>query len=135
MKPTVLSMASLLILFLLLVETPQGIRFEEESLAVFHKIIYKESFKGEGGEAKVVCKEDEACSGRIRKLMMTKAMATSKKEENSEKGVDHHSMDKNTDKNKKPEDFHVQPPESYSDVLDIVGMDYSPARRKSPIHN
>lgn len=26
-------------------------------------------------------------------------------------------------------------PERYPDVLDIAGMDYSPARRKSPIHN
>ena len=26
-------------------------------------------------------------------------------------------------------------PKHYPDVLDIAGMDYSPARRKSPIHN
>lgn len=26
-------------------------------------------------------------------------------------------------------------PKHYPDVLDIAGMDYSPARKKSPIHN
>lgn len=26
-------------------------------------------------------------------------------------------------------------PEGYPDIIDIAGMDYSPARRKPPIHN
>ncbi|KAK1400072.1 hypothetical protein POM88_009935 [Heracleum sosnowskyi] len=44
--------------------------------------------------------------------------------------------------NGKPENFSVSSPvqpeaplKHYPDVLDIAGMDYSPARRKSPIHN
>lgn len=32
-------------------------------------------------------------------------------------------------------EHHEAAPDRYPDVLDIAGMDYSPARRKSPIHN
>lgn len=40
-----------------------------------------------------------------------------------------------TDKSKRLEDVHAEPPETYPDILDIAGMDYSSATRKSPIHN
>ncbi|THU46755.1 hypothetical protein C4D60_Mb09t08230 [Musa balbisiana] len=60
-------------------------------------------------------------AGKSRKLM-TDAMATSKNDTGSQ------------------DDLHKAPPvsrqpQAYPDVVDIAGMDYSPANRKPPIHN
>ncbi|URE41646.1 hypothetical protein MUK42_06687 [Musa troglodytarum] len=60
-------------------------------------------------------------AGKSRKLM-TDAMATSKNDIGSQ------------------DDLHKAPPvsrqpQTYPDVVDIAGMDYSPANRKPPIHN
>ncbi|XP_051114191.1 uncharacterized protein LOC127239878 [Andrographis paniculata] len=33
------------------------------------------------------------------------------------------------------ENISVEPESEHTDVLDIAGMDYSPARRKPPVHN
>ncbi|KAG1327828.1 putative Peptidase B [Cocos nucifera] len=79
---------------------------------------------------------------RSRKLM-NKNMATVKKERSEETVFDsaqshHHS--KEAIHGSSGEDLHVEPPfskqpQTYPDTLDIAGMDYSPAKRKPPIHN
>jgi len=66
--------------------------------------------------------------------IFTVSYAHPQSERSSKQEVGHHST-KEIAKSKRPEDFHVEPPETYPDILDIAGMDYSPAKRKPPIHN
>ncbi|THU51894.1 hypothetical protein C4D60_Mb06t35870 [Musa balbisiana] len=83
-----------------------------------------------------------AVAGKSRKLM-TNAMATSKSGKSNDVGADSaqnnqkHSKD---EADRSQDDTHTAPPASkrpptYPDILDIAGMDYSPAKRKPPIHN
>ncbi|KAJ6795042.1 uncharacterized protein M6B38_350865 [Iris pallida] len=138
MKPPK-SMVSLIFL-LVVVGTSQGIRFEEELIAAFRRIAHKESFIG-GGEAAAggaPCRDDGLCSsGRSRELR-EKALAMA-----NSKITDHWSKEKDVDRNSKSEaekrkgqeKKEHEEEQASPDVLDISGMDYSPARRKPPIHN
>ncbi|XP_073106879.1 uncharacterized protein [Elaeis guineensis] len=142
MKP-VIPVVSLLLL-LLLATTTQGIRLDEETLAAFHNNIHEKA-SSMGGVSKVAgvapCGINGHCSGRSRKLM-NKNMATVKNERSEESVFDaaqsHHPSKEVIDSS--GEDLHVEPPfskhpQTYPDTLDIAGMDYSPAKRKPPIHN
>ncbi|XP_077216907.1 uncharacterized protein LOC143851386 [Tasmannia lanceolata] len=139
---TFMSLVLLLLLFLLV--TVQGIRLEPASIFTKNHKFYKEersSIEGNGNIGEVVICEDGNCSGRNRKLM-DKASSTS---ENANREVEATPKNHSGDKfDRKQENFSVKSatsehrqhtPERYPDIIDIAGMDYSPARRKPPIHN
>ncbi|XP_065022342.1 uncharacterized protein LOC103997386 [Musa acuminata AAA Group] len=119
MKPIV-SVMFLLFLVLLAANRTTGIRLlEEESVASLRNQLHEEKSLMKEGALLRGCHGD--CSGKTRKLM-TDAMATSKNDTGSQ------------------DDLHKAPPvsrqpQTYPDVVDIAGMDYSPANRKPPIHN
>ncbi|PKU66565.1 uncharacterized protein LOC110111693 [Dendrobium catenatum] len=132
MRPA-MSLVNLLLLFLLFNDTAEGIRLEQHSLVSIHRISTQEAYLRGGArssEEEVLCREGETCSGwNNRKMMMIKtreATASSPKSEGVKeiKGNSDQSPDKESTS-----------PESYPDILDIAGMDYSPAKKKSPIHN
>ncbi|MCD9640046.1 hypothetical protein HAX54_025060 [Datura stramonium] len=105
---------------------------------------------GGSGEVNILCKYGHcSSSGRNRKLM-TKTTSTSspitttstkniKNEENKAHDttiVKGQSSSENFSVNSSPETGHWKTSsEHHPDVLDLAGMDYSPAKRKPPIHN
>ncbi|XP_038973087.1 uncharacterized protein LOC120105069 [Phoenix dactylifera] len=143
MKP-VTPVVSLLLL-LLLATTTQGIRLDEESLAALYNNIHEKE-SSMGGESIVAgvspCGINGHCSGRSRKLM-NKTMTTVKNERSEETVFDapqNHHHSKLEAIGSSGENLPVEPPvskqpQTYPDILDIAGMDYSPAKRKPPIHN
>ncbi|XP_020578613.1 uncharacterized protein LOC110023499 [Phalaenopsis equestris] len=119
MRPA-MSVVSLLLLFLL-VNTTKGIRLMQHSSESIQR---EADVRGSLEEEAEVCREGEACPGwNNRKVLMIKgreAMASTQ-EITSMKVI---------------KDSAAQTsPESYPDIYDIAGMDYSPAKKKSPIHN
>ncbi|KAK4369887.1 hypothetical protein RND71_009362 [Anisodus tanguticus] len=111
----------------------------------------KERSDGGSGEVNILCKDDHCSSGRNRKLM-TKTTSTSSpitttstKNIKNEGNKAHHDntilkgqsgTSENFSVNSSPENGHRKTSsEHYPDVLDLAGMDYSPAKRKPPIHN
>ncbi|CAL9135389.1 unnamed protein product [Musa textilis] len=125
MKP-IMSVMFLLFLVLLAANRTAGIRsLEEESVASLRNQVHEEKSlmkEGSGVRGALLrgCYGD--CSGRKSRKLMTDAMATSKNDIGSQ------------------DDLHKAPPvsrqpQTYPDVVDIAGMDYSPANRKPPIHN
>ncbi|CAL9166526.1 unnamed protein product [Musa hybrid cultivar] len=120
MKPVV-SVMFLLFLVLLAANRTTGIRLlEEESVASLRNQLHEEKSLMKEGALLRGCHGD--CSGRKTRNLMTDAMATSKNDTGSQ------------------DDLHKAPPvsrqpQTYPDVVDIAGMDYSPANRKPPIHN
>ncbi|XP_039120696.1 uncharacterized protein LOC120257186 [Dioscorea cayenensis subsp. rotundata] len=106
MHPSIPLIISFLSL-LLFINISQGIRLEEHSLKSFYM------------KSKVV-----SFSGGERKLMQTKS---------SEDHSEVKSMEVHVEKQIK-EHGHL-PTKTYTDELDIAEMDYSPAKRKPPIHN
>ncbi|XP_038971988.1 uncharacterized protein LOC120104616 [Phoenix dactylifera] len=131
-----------LLLLLLLATTTQGIRLDEESLAAFHNNIH-EKRSSMGGVNKVGVAPsgiNGRSSGRSRKLMK-KRMVALKNERSKETVFDaaqsHHNS-KEDFGGSTGEHVHVEPPavsRSDPDILEIAGMDYSPAKREPPIHN
>ncbi|XXG52018.1 hypothetical protein AAC387_Pa03g0446 [Persea americana] len=138
--------------FILLLSTTQGIRFQPESLSQSHQQIQQERSSIEGSAiGEVVICNDGHCSGRSRKLM---TMAKSNTESAKNKGVEVQATTNNTSSKVEStsEKLDIEPPisehqkspvlehrqsadEHYPDIIDIAGMDYSPAKRKPPIHN
>ncbi|XP_058113188.1 uncharacterized protein LOC131256163 [Magnolia sinica] len=142
------SMALVPLLLLLLIVTAQGIRLEPLSTLSSHRKIHEEKesrlVEESGGVGEVNLCKDGQCSGRSRKLM-TNTRSTSKTSENEGMEIGatpgHHSS---KEVNGNQENFSVKSTVSehrlsttkhYPDIIDIAGMDYSPARRKPPIHN
>uniref|UniRef100_A0A1D1YNQ0 Peptidase B n=1 Tax=Anthurium amnicola TaxID=1678845 RepID=A0A1D1YNQ0_9ARAE len=134
------------LLLLLLFTTVQGIRLKGEPLGAFQgKLQEEKSSAPTVGESPVagthLCSEGGRCSGRSRKLI-TEATPGHKSSTRSEgmgyKGSQRlHPMEEVAG-------FHASPtasehrqsaPETYHDIIDISGMDYSPASKKPPIHN
>lgn len=66
---------------------------------------------------------------RSRKLMII----LRKEEEDDEK--DRYRYDLKGEKKQEHSTDHGHDHQTYPDLLDIAGMDYSPAKRKPPIHN
>ncbi|CAL5374283.1 hypothetical protein CsSME_00007890 [Camellia sinensis var. sinensis] len=138
-----------LLLFSILISDVQAIRLNKGFLPVGHDQIHV------GVEVAIHCK-DENCSGNIRKLVSkansnptttNTATTISKNDKNGGTKAGSISTGKlNTNGlSEKEESFSVKSspvsehreasPEHYPDILDIAGMDYSPAKRKPPIHN
>ncbi|KAF6147653.1 hypothetical protein GIB67_031644 [Kingdonia uniflora] len=114
----------------------QGIRLKQEFMSTEAEV------SDESGVGMVVLCQDGCCSGRSRKLL-TQNIPSSTARKEGEK-VDHTSSNK-AELKVKEEELSVKPtpvskhrepvPERYPDIIDIAGMDYSPAKRKPPIHN
>ncbi|KAG4959774.1 hypothetical protein AAZX31_13G149400 [Glycine max] len=140
MKPSFV--VSLLLLSLLLAKT-QGIRLGKVSSAVQQQkqhdgesTLLKRS--STDTEEASLCK-DNACTGNIknRKLVNTPvstAQSLSKNVEESkvDPSVNGNTRNVNTLSTSKHKDV---PEEHYHDLVEITEMDYSPAKRKPPIHN
>ncbi|XP_062159942.1 uncharacterized protein LOC133867238 [Alnus glutinosa] len=126
---------SLLLLCLLLSEA-QGIRLDK----MFMSSLGQQKQQEADGNALItksidLCK-DGHCSGKNRKLINTASTTTtttttttSKNEKNEEK--------ENFSVNGKPTSEHHEIGHDHfpADITDITEMDYSPAKRKPPIHN
>ncbi|KAK7265162.1 hypothetical protein RJT34_32778 [Clitoria ternatea] len=151
MRPSFL--VSLLILSLLLAKI-QGIRLGKVSLEVQQQKQHGEEStlkrsNTDDAEEAVACK-DEQCTGNIknRKLVTTSVSTTQslsknvkKEEHKAQPSVNGNSRNVNGEENEvkvntlstsKHKDL---PEEHYPDLVEIAEMDYSPARRKPPIHN
>ncbi|KAJ8484899.1 hypothetical protein OPV22_017384 [Ensete ventricosum] len=147
MKPAVSVTFLLFLVLLLSASRSQGTRvLEEESLAPLHRQGHEKesSMKEESGVPGELLPRGSHgdLSGKMRKLMAN-AMATSESGKSNDVGADSaqnnqkHSKD---EADRSQDDIHTAPPASkrpptYPDILDIAGMDYSPAKRKPPIHN
>ncbi|TKY54762.1 hypothetical protein E2542_SST19174 [Spatholobus suberectus] len=146
MKPSFV--VSLLILSLLLAKA-QGIRLGKVSLAVQQQKQHDEENtllkrNNTAAEEAVLCKGNECtAAGKIknRKLVTTSVSTTQSLSENvkNEENKAHPSVNGNTrnvntlsTSNSKHKDV---PEEHYRDLVEIAEMDYSPAKRKPPIHN
>ncbi|KAK4431807.1 hypothetical protein Salat_0942800 [Sesamum alatum] len=143
-----------LLLLSVLVPQAQGVRLrmDRSSLDKQQKIyeILQRRRSVDGVEEGILCK-GKHCSGRIRKLIMAPyyTTPTTAKNDNNEEDRKAHTKtedplankkiakkDKNLSQNSSSVIEQRQPdPETYPDILDIAGMDYSQAKRKPPIHN
>ncbi|XP_058725804.1 uncharacterized protein LOC131597107 [Vicia villosa] len=130
-------LVSLMLLFLFLTKA-QGIRLDKGSLAAHQnkhdeeRNLLKRNNSNDTDEETVVCK-DEHCTGKIknRKLFTSSASALH--------AISKNVTTKGNDKAKgKVQEFKLnkqQEEDVHEDLMDITDMDYSPARRKTPIHN
>ncbi|KAI3701533.1 hypothetical protein L6452_26692 [Arctium lappa] len=150
MKPSFMLILLLLSMFLY---QPQGIRLENLSLSASNhqKFIPKSSSSINGDEGLAMATDQVSPAGINRKLMTKTIGSTSTPTNNKNYKIDHDlkSEVKFTRGQLENEVFFsttVAPEnpkrknkqvvsEEYSDVIDITGMDYSPAKRKPPIHN
>ncbi|XP_057968307.1 uncharacterized protein LOC131157888 [Malania oleifera] len=152
MRPS--SLVSLLVLSLVL-SGAQGIRLEKGLVSAGHQKIHEKTtavtktINTDTAEGFIPCKE-EHCSGKNRKLEAktpSTTINTSKNAKNGDTKVDHR-LSKGKSSNEhggKEESFSVKSspvsehreatPGHYPDIIDIAGMDYTPARKKPPIHN
>ncbi|KAM7508294.1 hypothetical protein LguiA_018747 [Lonicera macranthoides] len=130
----------------------QGIRLEKSSSLTRHDKIQESGDltikrSNGGGVGEVTLCRDGQCSGQNRKLMTkttsttTTTTTTSKNDQKTEgnksssEGVDG-EVEKKLYVRSPPVSSHSKAsPEHSPDILDIAGMDYSPAKRKPPIHN
>ncbi|XP_009774918.1 uncharacterized protein LOC107795902 isoform X1 [Nicotiana tabacum] len=152
----------LLLLLSTLVYESQGRHLKKGNLSSSkNPILQQENVlkeRSEGGTGEVILCKDGHCSssGRNRKLM-TKTTSTSSPTTTSTKNIKNNEGNKgdhtvlkgqssserviggkeeNFSVNSSPETGHRKTSsEHYPDVLDLAGMDYSPAKRKPPIHN
>ncbi|KAL4654239.1 hypothetical protein ACB092_01G363800 [Castanea dentata] len=149
---------SLLLLSLLLSEV-QGIRLDKSFMSSVgkHKVHEENSaltkIHDSAVQEVILCK-DGHCSGKNRKLITTTTTSTtsttttSKNEKNGENKADANSKGKSgsgelgeqenfmvkgrpTSEVSQSHDHHEQ----FPDIIDLAEMDYSPAKRKPPIHN
>ncbi|XP_010244867.1 PREDICTED: uncharacterized protein LOC104588576 [Nelumbo nucifera] len=151
--------ALLVSLLLLLFVGAQGIRLEQGLKSVIQKKSQEEMESrlieaSSGGLGEVVLCRDGHCSGRSRKLM-TQTLSTStsttttsksvkknggteidpKSKNHSNKGFGGNEENFSVKSSPLPAEHGGATPEHYPDIIDIAGMDYSPAGRKPPIHN
>ncbi|KAL2482754.1 uncharacterized protein Fot_44198 [Forsythia ovata] len=134
----------------------QGIRLTRESVSTrhHHNIPETASNRRNNGDVEEVfhCKIRH-CSGRNRELMIKTSthisstdtmfkndMNEGNKDHRKSKGKSRSEKISGTEENLSTNSSAItekqQPvPESYPDILDIAGMDYSQAKRKPPIHN
>ncbi|KAK1292744.1 hypothetical protein QJS10_CPB17g02156 [Acorus calamus] len=77
------------------------------------------------GHARKLVTDTKASESKIYKVMDVKGKESQK---SHQKGVEATSSPAKETK-------HEIKAERYPDAVDIAGMDYSPARRRSPIHN
>ncbi|KAG8491693.1 hypothetical protein CXB51_014936 [Gossypium anomalum] len=154
MRPSRLAV-SLLVLFIIYLSSVQGIRLDKSFKPAGHDPIQEgalmKSSNGVMGDI-LLCKQGH-CTGKGRKLFtatnaITPTSSTiSEREDKGENKVIPISTLKPAvegENGGKPEKFLVGSPTTsqhpdvyhhYVNIMDIVEMDYSPARRKPPIHN
>ncbi|XP_059636552.1 uncharacterized protein LOC132278711 [Cornus florida] len=151
MRPSLLVSSLLLLSFL--ISQAQGIRLGKGFASFEHHKIHEGTLirTSNGGVGDVILCKDGHYSGNCRKLMTTKTTSstinTSKTVNSGGNRADPMSQGKSSSEQLggKEENFSINPSpvtehrqgstEHYPDILDIAGMDYSPARRKTPIHN
>ncbi|XVE71559.1 hypothetical protein DITRI_Ditri10aG0161000 [Diplodiscus trichospermus] len=153
MRPSCLAV-SLLALFIFL-SCVQGIRLDKIIKSEVHQKLHEGALMKNSNKVMgdvTLCKEGPHCIGNGRKLLTATTASTSiptttsKNEENGEKKANFTSKPQsgNEENVGKQEKFPVGSPttsehqevhDQYSDIMDIAEMDYSPARRKPPIHN
>ncbi|XVF47979.1 hypothetical protein PTKIN_Ptkin03bG0153400 [Pterospermum kingtungense] len=142
MRPSCLTL-SLLVLFIFL-SSVQGIRLGKSFKSAGHHKLHEgalmKNSNGVMGDV-ILCKQGH-CTGNSRKLFtattaITPTSATTLK--NEEANLTSKVKSGNEDNGGKKEKIHVGSPTSSSEhqeeEMDIAEMDYSPARRKPPIHN
>ncbi|URE12997.1 hypothetical protein MUK42_37594 [Musa troglodytarum] len=152
MKPAVSVMFLLFLVLLLSANRSQGARvLEEESLAPPHRQVHVSGFS----EKESLMKEESGVPGELLlrgshgDLSASAAMhpptcsSSHALSQSNDVGAD---SAQNNQKHSKDEadrsqyDIHMAPlaskrPPSYLDILDMVGIDYSPATASPPIHN
>ena len=141
MKP---SFAIFLLLLSLLLAQTQGIRLGKVSLPVQQQkqqngesTLLKRS--NTDAEETVFCNKDKECTGKLknRKLVTTSVSTTPSLSKNVEESkaeelVNENSRNVNTVRSWKQKNV---PEEHNHELVEITEMDYSPAKRKPPIHN
>ncbi|XP_034700319.1 uncharacterized protein LOC117925426 [Vitis riparia] len=149
---TSLSICLLLLLLSLILSQVQGIRLEKGFSSAGHQKIQVE----EGSPIKItsngglvgevtLCRDGHCSSGINRKLMTKTTSTSSTTPTTNSKNVKNGGKSGDQVPGREEENFYVNAspvsehpeaaPEGYPDIIDIAGMDYSPARRKPPIHN
>ncbi|KAK8581671.1 hypothetical protein V6N13_144681 [Hibiscus sabdariffa] len=146
MGPSSLALTSL-VLFVFL-SSVQGIRLEKSFKSAWHPQLHEEALMKNSNRVLgdvIFC--EGHCTGNSRKLLTattTPASSTSSKSEDSgDNKANTTSKVKlgNQDNGEKQEEVPVGSPttsevhDQYADIMEIAEMDYSPAKRKPPIHN
>ncbi|WVZ21387.1 hypothetical protein V8G54_008709 [Vigna mungo] len=147
MKP---SFVIFLLLFSLFLIQARGIRLEKRSFADHqHKQHDEESnlLKGINSAAKkdaTLCEDEQYCAGKrkCRKLVTSSISANQDisknvKNEGNETEAPENDNSRNYKVKWEGKEIFVNKQEEISDMklVDIVGMDYSPAKKNPPIHN
>ncbi|KAG2411330.1 hypothetical protein I3760_Q010400 [Carya illinoinensis] len=161
---TNLVVLSLLLILSLLLSEAQGIRLDKKFMSRWQHKVHEDGSalveKTNGGVGEVIlCKDGHCISGKNRKLITTTTspsttIPTSKNEMNEENKAHDHPMPKGEPGNGKhhgeEENLVVNHGKTVTsdqhqefahhehfpaDIIDMAEMDYSPARRKPPIHN
>ncbi|RCV35690.1 hypothetical protein SEVIR_7G271500v4 [Setaria viridis] len=141
MRTCAVAFAALLLL-LLLATRAHGIRLDRQ----LHEAINSKEMadpKSGDGEASIAddsvkkhCTPDGRCSGaKVKKaLAHAEATAEAKHQQVSSTGNGHTTTVDDAEAASQPR-VARQRQQTYPDLMDIAGMDYSPATRKPPIHN
>ncbi|XP_066347279.1 uncharacterized protein [Miscanthus floridulus] len=156
MRTPAIAFAALLML-LLLATRAHGIRLDRQ----LHEAINSKMADPKTGDAeasiagdpvKKHCTPDGRCSGKVKKALAHAEAAAEAKQQSNSTGNDHHTavdIKADTQQGRRHEAAEATssaassspaPPgvaarQTYPDIMDIAGMDYSPATRKPPIHN
>ncbi|XP_022135362.1 uncharacterized protein LOC111007333 [Momordica charantia] len=148
-------LASLLLIFSFLSNQAQGIRLGNgiiKPIGQLEKSLAEESPLIEEGFGKIftLCRKGQCNSGNIRKLLTATSPSSStpsitrnnEEGENFKRGSPISKKEELSVKDKKELDNSEAVSENleagqehYPDLVDIAEMDYSPAKRKPPIHN
>ncbi|XP_047182482.1 uncharacterized protein LOC124848752 [Vigna umbellata] len=150
MKP---SSVIFLLLFSLFLTQARGIRLEKGSFAAHqHKQHDEESnlLKGINSAAKkdaTLCEDEQYCAGKRKgRKLVTSSISTNQdisknvKNEGNETEATENDSSRNYKVKWEGKEIFVNKQEEISDenymeFVDIVGMDYSPAKKNPPIHN
>ncbi|KAF0890768.1 hypothetical protein E2562_004257 [Oryza meyeriana var. granulata] len=144
MRTSLLLLASLLLL--LLATRAHGIRLDRKlQEAINKKEIMGDSKARQSSRTDRLmnkhCTSDGHCnSGKVqRPLVQAEAGAAAKQQQESSKRSDDAKQEQEATAAprvpRQPEEKTSTTATTYPDILDIAGMDYSPATRKPPIHN
>ncbi|CAD6259340.1 unnamed protein product [Miscanthus lutarioriparius] len=157
MRTPAIAFAALLML-LLLATRAHGIRLDRQLHEAIDSKKMADPKTGDaeasvaGDPVKKHCTPDGRCSGKVKKALAHAEAAAEAKQQSNSTGNDHHTavdIKAATQQGRRHEAAEATsssassspaPPgvaarQTYPDIMDIAGMDYSPATRKPPIHN
>ncbi|KAH1067798.1 hypothetical protein J1N35_032785 [Gossypium stocksii] len=153
MRPSCLEAVCFLVLFIFLYSV-EGIRLEGSFKSSGHDLkLHEEALMkiSNGVMGDVIFRKQGQCRGNSRKLLTATTTATTTASSTSSKSEDGGDYKKanptttvksgNQENGEKQEKVSVSSPTSseqqdqYADIMEIAEMDYSPAKRKPPIHN